>query len=127
MVILGATGRNFAAGMSGGVAYVLDTTKEFAGNCNTQMVALEPLDDNDRTTLREMIRQHELCTGSSQAAMILGEWQNYAGQFVKVMPMDYKRVLQSLERATAAGLSGDEALAAAFEENARAAARLGGS
>ncbi len=127
VVILGATGRNFAAGMSGGVAYVLDPDNDFTSNCNTGMVALEPLDDNDRETLRTLIVQHEACTGSNLAATILKEWSRHAAVFIKVMPMDYKRVLQSLARATAAGLSGDDALNAAFEENAHAAARMGGS
>jgi glutamate synthase (ferredoxin) len=127
VVILGATGRNFAAGMSGGIAYVLDGLHEFSGRCNTQMVALEPLDGKDKATLKTMIEQHEACTGSARATTILTNWQTYAGKFVKVMPMDYKRVLQSLKRATAAGFSGDEALAAAFEENAHDAARLGGN
>ena len=127
VVVLGATGRNFAAGMSGGVAYVLDTHHEFTGHCNTGTVALEPLDDRDRATLKALIERHQALTGSARAAMILLNWQTYEGQFVKVMPADYKRVLQSLERATAAGLSGDEALAAAFEENVRDAARIGGN
>jgi len=127
VVILGATGRNFAAGMSGGIAYILDELGEFSANCNTQMVALEQLDDADKLTLRAMIESHEQCTASSRAAMILINWQVNANRFVKVMPLDYKRVLQAQERARAAGLSGDEALNAAFEENSHDAARMGGS
>jgi len=127
VVILGATGRNFAAGMSGGIAYVLDELGEFAGRCNTQMVALEQLGDDDRTALRGMIQKHEEYTGSARATLILSNWKEYADRFVKVMPMDYKRVLQALDRARAAGLSGDEAMNAAFEENSHDAARLGGS
>jgi glutamate synthase (ferredoxin) len=120
VVVLGATGRNFAAGMSGGVAYVLDEIEEFRDFCNTEMVALEPLDDNDLETLKAMIEQHAALTGSARATIVLLNWRTYAHKFVKVMPMDYKRVLQALERAQAAGLSGDEALAAAFAENADA-------
>jgi glutamate synthase (NADPH) large chain len=127
VVILGATGRNFAAGMSGGIAYVLDELGEFTGRCNTQMVALEQLDDDDKATLRGMIQKHEEYTGSDRATMILSNWKAYENRFVKVMPMDYKRVLQALDRARAAGLSGDEAMNAAFEENSHDAARLGGS
>ena len=67
--------------------------------------------------VKAMIEKHAECTGSSRATMMLINWQNVLNQFVKVMPMDYKRVLQALERAKAAGLSGDDALAAAFEEN----------
>ena len=118
VVVLGATGRNFAAGMSGGVAYVFDEFEEFADRCNTQMVNLEPLDERDLETLRGMIEKHAELTGSARATIILLNWRTYAESFVKVMPTDYKRVLQALERAEAAGLSGDEALAAAFEENA---------
>jgi len=117
VVILGSTGRNFAAGMSGGIAYVFDEHGDFASHCNTGTVALETLDDEDKATLKAMIEKHEKLTGSARAAIILINWKFYVDRFVKVMPMDYKRVLQALERAKAAGLSGDEALAAAFEEN----------
>jgi glutamate synthase (ferredoxin) len=117
VVILGRTGRNFAAGMSGGIAYVLDEQGDFASRCNTDMVGLEPLDDSDRATVKALIEKHAECTDSSRAAIMLINWERYQSRFVKVMPMDYKRVLQALERAQAAGLSGDDALAAAFEEN----------
>ena len=125
-VILGSTGRNFAAGMSGGTAYVLDEDGGFAGRCNTQMVGLEQLGESDRDTLHGMISQHAALTGSERAKAILANWEQYLGKFVKVMPMDYKRVLQALERAKANGLSGDEAILAAFEENSHDAARVGG-
>jgi len=118
VVVLGSTGRNFAAGMSGGIAYVLDELEEFSDSCNTEMVALEPPDESDLETLKTMIEQHAELTGSARATIILLNWRTYSHKFVKVIPMDYKRVLQALQRATAAGLSGDEAMAAAFEENA---------
>ncbi len=118
VVILGETGRNFAAGMSGGTAYVLDMHGEFSRQCNTEMVELEQLDDKDHDVVRGMIEKHAELTGSARATIALLNWRTYASKFVKVMPMDYKRVLQALERAQAAGLTGDEALAAAFEENA---------
>jgi glutamate synthase (ferredoxin) len=117
VVILGRTGRNFAAGMSGGIAYVLDEDGDFASRCNTEMVALEQLDDNDRATVKAMIEKHAELTESSRATIALINWERCQSCFVKVMPMDYKRVLQALERAKAAGLSGDDALTAAFEEN----------
>ncbi len=117
VVILGQTGRNFAAGMSGGVAYVLDEQGDFASRCNTEMAGLEPLDESDLATVKSMIEKHAEYTGSSRATMVLINWERYQSRFVKVMPMDYKRVLQALERAKAAGLSGDDALTAAFEEN----------
>jgi glutamate synthase (NADPH/NADH) large chain len=117
VVVLGLTGRNFAAGMSGGIAYVFDEHGDFASRCNTEMVALEQLDDCDTVTLKSMVEKHAEYTGSSRATMMLIGWQNNLSRFIKVMPTDYKRVLQALERAGAAGLSGDDALAAAFEEN----------
>ena len=117
VAILGQTGRNFAAGMSGGIAYVLDEQGDFASRCNTEMAGLEQLDEADAALLKGMIEKHAEYTGSSRAAIILINWERYRERFVKVMPMDYKRVLQALDRAKAAGLSGDDALAAAFEEN----------
>jgi glutamate synthase (ferredoxin) len=117
IVILGRTGRNFAAGMSGGIAYVFDEQGDFDSRCNTEMVGLEPLDDADGATVRDMVEQHAEYTGSTLAAGILTNWDNALPRFVKVMPKDYKRVLQALERAKLAGLSGDDALSAAFEEN----------
>jgi len=127
VVVLGPTGRNFAAGMSGGIAYVLDEQGDFASRCNREMVGLEELDDRDVSTLLTMVQEHARLTGSSKAAALLADWNAVVTRFVKVMPKDYKRVLQALEKAQAAGLSGDEALAAAFEENSHDAARLGGS
>jgi glutamate synthase (ferredoxin) len=127
VVVLGLTGRNFAAGMSGGVAYILDEAGDFACRCNTQMVGLEGLEEKDAATLRGMINEHAQRTGSERAGAILADWDGFLPKFVKVMPMDYKRVLQALEKAQAAGLSGDDALAAAFEENSHDAARAGGA
>jgi glutamate synthase (NADPH/NADH) large chain len=99
VVVLGKTGRNFAAGMSGGVAYVLDLHGRFAQCCNTGMVDLEPLADEDVRTVREMIERHVHYTKSSYAERFL---EDLAGQpFVKVMPRDYKRVLQAEAKARA--------------------------
>jgi glutamate synthase (ferredoxin) len=117
VVVLGPTGRNFAAGMSGGIAYVLDEGGDFASRCNTEMVGLEPPDAADAATIKSMVAAHAEKSGSLRAANILADWDGFLPRFVKVMPMDYKRVLEALERARAAGLSGDDALAAAFEEN----------
>jgi glutamate synthase domain-containing protein 3 len=127
VVILGPTGRNFAAGMSGGVAYVLDERSEFATRCNAQMVELERIDDADeREEVWKLIQRHQTYTRSARATEILAAWDKYAPLFVKVLPKDYKRVLQSLKRVRQSGLSGEEAVMAAFEENARDAARVGG-
>ena len=126
VVILGATGRNFAAGMSGGVAYVLDERGDFAKKCNQQMVALEPLDDEDTAKLKGLLEEHAINTKSTRAASILSDWDARRAKFIKVMPKDYKRVLQEIKKAQAAGLTGDDALNAAFEANSKDAARVGG-
>jgi glutamate synthase (NADPH/NADH) large chain len=98
-VILGPTGLNFAAGMSGGIAYVYDVNKDFASKCNTGTVDLEAIEeDEDIVELREMIELHMEYTGSTVAAAILDEWPMSIKQFVKVMPTDYKRVLAERKR-----------------------------
>ena len=126
VVILGSTGRNFAAGMSGGTAFVLDEQGGFATRCNKQMVDLEKPDEEDAAQLHELIRKHAELTGSKKAAHVLSDWDALLPKFVKVMPRDYKRVLQAIAIATAKGLSGDDALNEAFELNAKDAARVGG-
>ncbi|MDB9389807.1 glutamate synthase large subunit [Microcystis aeruginosa] len=127
VVVLGPTGRNFAAGMSGGVAYVLDESGDFATRCNTQMVALEALEGEEIDDLRELIQRHADYTQSQKAAMVLANWSEMLPKFVKVMPKDYKRMLQCIKEALDSGLTGDSALDAAFEANARDVARIGGS
>ncbi|HEY9641159.1 MAG TPA: glutamate synthase large subunit, partial [Coleofasciculaceae cyanobacterium] len=128
VVILGATGRNFAAGMSGGVAYILDEAGDFATRCNPQMVGLETLEDPEEISdLYQMIQRHATYTESRKSAQVLANWSALLPKFVKVMPKDYKRVLQAIAEAVSAGLSGDDALTAAFEANARNVARIGGS
>ena len=97
VVILGPTGRNFAAGMSGGVAYIWDSENTFSPNCNMEMVELEKVEDTDDIAeLKAFIEEHYNLTGSSVACKVLDNWSTALGQFVKVMPTDYKRVL--LER-----------------------------
>jgi len=127
VVILGSTGRNFAAGMSGGVAYILDEAGTFARNCNQQMVGLEKIEEAaEIAEVRAMIERHHQYTQSQKAAAVLKDWEQMLPKFVKVMPKDYKRVLQSIQRVMAAGLSGEEAIMAAFEANAKDEARIGG-
>jgi glutamate synthase (ferredoxin) len=127
VVVLGQTGRNFAAGMSGGVAYVLDETGDFPGRCNLQMVLLEKLDGADEAEeIRQMIQRHAQYTKSQRAFKVLALWEQMLPKFVKVMPKDYKRVLQSLRQAKEAGLDGEQAIMAAFEANAKDLARVGG-
>ncbi|HNO64763.1 MAG TPA: hypothetical protein PKK39_00310, partial [Tepidiformaceae bacterium] len=96
-VILGPTGRNFGAGMSGGIAYVFDEDATFSSRCNMEMIGLEPLvEDEDVALVRGLIERHLEYTGSSVAARILEGWQDMTRKFVKVMPREYRRVL--LER-----------------------------
>lgn len=94
VVVLGDTGQNFAAGMSGGIAYVYDTKGTFETMCNKEMVDLDPLEDEDKTELRNLLEKHLHYTQSSVADFILADWEVQQNQFVKVFPKDYKRVLQ---------------------------------
>jgi glutamate synthase (NADPH/NADH) large chain len=96
VVVLGETGRNFAAGMSGGIAYVYDVNGDFEQRCNTEMVELEALaEDEDILDLKKAIENHLAFTGSTVAKSILHDWGRCVGRFVKVMPVDYKRVLEA--------------------------------
>ena len=127
VVVLGKTGRNFAAGMSGGTAYVLDEAGDFATRCNLDMVGLEKLTDPDeREAVWKLVQRHQSYTRSERAAKILGDWKNLVPKFVKVQPKDYKRALEKMKEAEKDGLSGDQAIMAAFEANIRDAARVGG-
>ena len=95
-VILGRTGRNFAAGMSGGVAYVLDEAGDFASRCNMGLVGFDEISEADAIELHELIEEHHLRTQSPVAARVLRAWDQYLPQFVKVMPHDYKRALADM-------------------------------
>ncbi|OGK93211.1 MAG: glutamate synthase subunit alpha [Candidatus Rokubacteria bacterium RBG_16_73_20] len=104
VVVIGRTGRNFAAGMSGGVAYVLDLDGDFQRRCNREMVDLEPLEQPaDVQLVGDLIDRHVAYTGSAHAAKILANWRAMQARFVKVMPKDYKRVLAAEARARAEG------------------------
>jgi len=97
VVVLGPTGRNFAAGMSGGIAYVWDRAGDFNLNCNLALVELESIETpEEENEVRELIEKHQQLTGSEVAAEALGDWNNFKSQCVKVMPTDYKRVLMEL-------------------------------
>lgn len=98
VVILGATGRNFAAGMSGGVAYVWNAAGTFQENCNVEMVDLEELDEEDESFLLSILQRHHQETGSTPAKQVLEGWDRLKAQWVKVMPRDYKRALEYLKR-----------------------------
>ena len=113
VVVLGPTGRNFAAGMSGGIAYVLDPAGDFEERCNPGLVDLAPLDDPDeRAEVRDLVAEHARRTDSAVAAALLERWDERAGEFTKVMPRDYHRALQArfeeetAERMAAAGGAG---------------------
>ncbi len=101
VVVLGATGRNFAAGMSGGIAYVYDTDRRFRSRCNTELVDLEELDESDDEEVKALIAEHAQRTGSLPARNILASWEQRRQRFVKVMPRDYRRVLEERTRAQA--------------------------
>jgi glutamate synthase (NADPH/NADH) large chain len=134
VVVLGETGRNFAAGMSGGIAYVLDENGDFKQHCNLAMVDLEPIPEEDLALeeldhqggdlethgevnisadmtrydalrLRRLIEKHAACTGSRRAQEILNYWSDYLPQFVKVMPVDYRRALEDMKQAQSARLA----------------------
>ncbi|MHB8490906.1 MAG: glutamate synthase large subunit [Solirubrobacteraceae bacterium] len=126
VVVLGPTGRNFAAGMSGGIAYVLDRERTFAERCNMGMVGFDELSEADAIELRAMIEEHRERTGSPVAEEVLASWAELlaAGAFVKVMPEDYKRVMRELAESEAlAGMgSADDAGA-----GAPGAPRVGGA
>jgi glutamate synthase (ferredoxin) len=128
IVVLGPAGRNFGAGMSGGKAYVLDEAGDFASRVNTQMVDIETLEGPEEIAqVRGMIERHRELTGSLRAKHVLDNWESMLPNFVCIMPRDFKRAVASLARAHQQGLSGDEAIMVAFEENARDLARIGGS
>jgi glutamate synthase (NADPH/NADH) large chain len=128
VVILGATGRNFAAGMSGGIAYVLDEKGDFPSRVNAAMVGLEKIDTPaEAAEVRAMVEKHFQYTQSSRARQVLDAWDAMLPKFVKIMPKDYKRILNCIARAHGQGLTGDEAIMAAFEENAHDLARVGGN
>ncbi|HYM14695.1 MAG TPA: glutamate synthase large subunit [Dehalococcoidia bacterium] len=110
VVVLGPTGRNFAAGMSGGIAYVYDPDGRFPALINYQMVELEPLCAADREWLRATVERHRELTGSDVADRLLGQWESEVESFRKVMPQDFKRVLTVMDEAAAAGASEQETL-----------------
>ena len=127
VIVLGRTGRNFAAGMSGGIAYILDEAGDFPAHCNQEMVSLEKLKDADEIEMIwKLIQRHQAYTKSERAAKVLADWRKFVPKFVKVMPKDYQRVLESMKKVKELGLTGDEAVMAAFEENVRDVARVGG-
>ncbi|MBU8907332.1 glutamate synthase large subunit [Desertibacillus haloalkaliphilus] len=127
VVNLGTTGKNFAAGMSGGVAYVLDQDETFAEKCNTELVQLESLQDaKEINDMKSMIERHVRYTNSSLGRRVLHSWESFASKFVRVIPKDYKRMLDAIERVKQDGLSNEEAVMVAFSENKNDKTRVSG-
>jgi glutamate synthase (ferredoxin) len=121
VVVLGSTGYNFAAGMSGGTAYVFDVNGDFDKRCNQDMVSLGAIEDKmEQEELRCMIEKHKKYTDSKLAEKILLDWQSSIKKFVKVLPLDYKEMLNEIERAKSEGYEGDEVVAVAFERKVSA-------
>jgi glutamate synthase (ferredoxin) len=128
VVVLGPTGRNFAAGMSGGTAYVLDENGDFNSKANKEMVFLEQLEEAfEMNELRTMIQRHATFTNSEVAHRVLNHWDEYVWKFVKVIPKDYKRMFNAIEKVKRSGLSQQEAVMVAFEENMKDVSRVGGN
>jgi len=113
VVVLGPTGRNFGAGMSGGISYVYDPDRTFGVRFNPEMVDVEPLGAEDREWLAQVVTRHRDETGSAVAERLLGDWEHALEDLVKVMPRDYRRVLEATARAAEEGTSVDEAVMAA--------------
>ncbi|MCP5536297.1 MAG: glutamate synthase large subunit [Akkermansiaceae bacterium] len=119
---LGGTGRNFGAGMSGGVGYVYNEHGDFESKLNGAMVNLYPLIECENSEIEEVkarIQKHVDYTGSVKGSKILENWEEESAKFLKVLPADYERVLNAVKKAEQSGLEGDAAILAAFEENAK--------
>ena len=130
VIVLGETGRNFAAGMSGGIAYVYDIDGQFESRLNREMVNLYRVietTDSDIANLKSEIEKHVTLTGSARGKAILDNWDAELPKFFKVFPRDYERMLECFRKVEEQGLSGDEAAMAAFEENMRDLSRVGGN
>ncbi len=119
VVVLGPTGRNFAAGMSGGIAYVYDPHEVFATRVNGEMVQLQQLADDDRRFVYATVADHQRYTDSPVAAAILADWDAAVVAFRKVMPTDYERVLQVMAQAEADGLDEESTLTRVMEASRR--------
>jgi glutamate synthase (NADPH/NADH) large chain len=127
VVVLGPTGRNFGAGMSGGIAYILDEDRGFERRCNKEMVSISALEDAEEVEqVLGMIRRHAQATGSKRAEEFLVRWAEVRPLFLRVVPNDYGRVLQAQKQMRQQGLSAEEAEMAAFELNTKDAARAYG-
>jgi glutamate synthase (ferredoxin) len=128
VVVLGGTGRNFAAGMSGGIAYVFDRFDVFRARCNRQMVELFKVEDPiEQLMIRQMIERHVQLTCSQLGAEILEHWPESVQTVVKVYPIDYRRVVETQKRLAEQGVPEEKAVMLAFDQNAHDLARVGGT
>lgn len=128
VVVLGPIGRNFAAGMSGGIAYVYDETGDVRQHVNAQMILFEELEDTyEINEVRTLVRNHVKFTGSDVAHGILENWEEARFRFVKMIPKDFKRMFESIEQGKKSGLSSEEAILVAFEQNMRDQSRISGN
>jgi glutamate synthase (ferredoxin) len=130
VIVLGPTGRNFAAGMSGGLAYVFDEDGQFGTRLNREMVNLYRLvecEDSEIAAVKAVIQKHFQLTGSARARRILDHWSDCLPKFAKVFPKDYERMLNQIKKVEQQGVTGEEALLAAFEANAKDLSRVGGN
>jgi glutamate synthase (ferredoxin) len=128
VIVLGPVGRNFGAGMSGGVAYIFDERGDARLNINPDMVEIGALEEPEEiAAVKAMIERHLHYTSSARAKQVLDGWDKLVKQFVRVMPRDYKRMLACIARAHEQGLTGEDAIMEAFEENARDLSRVGGN
>ncbi|MPM15755.1 Glutamate synthase [NADPH] large chain [bioreactor metagenome] len=116
VVLLGECGINFAAGMSGGIAYVYNKKEQFNNNLNKEMVKIENLDSNDLENLKALIEEHVETTESDLGRILLDNWTNESKHFVKVVPNDYKKIITLIDKKKAEGLNNEDALLAAFYE-----------
>jgi glutamate synthase (ferredoxin) len=115
VLVLGEVGLNFAAGMSGGIAYVYDAEHTLAGRCNREMVDLTAPDADELHFIRALIDEHARRTGSPQGVRLLYQFEDIAGDFVKVIPREYAQMIALTEQLEATGLSHDAAVERAFE------------
>jgi glutamate synthase (ferredoxin) len=115
VVVLGDTGKNFAAGMSGGIAYVWDPRRDLYLRVNKELVSIEPVTEkHDMEELRRMIEEHVAATGSARGAAILTDFQAQVGSFKKILPRDYDRILKAIAQFEERGMDHDEAEIEAF-------------
>ena len=116
VVVLGKTGINFAAGMSGGIAYVYEEDSDFRININEEMILLEELSLEDEQELKNLIEEHVAATGSPKGNKILYNFETEKSKFHKIIPKDYKRVIETVEKYKNLGCDEDEALIKTFQE-----------